>query len=59
MCNTLSSVTICEPELLNIWLLPDACVAELVLNKGLGNLCLNSMKIVSPTRQEYIFEEWR
>jgi hypothetical protein len=30
---------------LNIRLLPDACVAELVLNKRLGNLCLNSMKI--------------
>jgi hypothetical protein len=55
MCNTKSSVTICEPELLNIRLLPDACVAELVLNKGIGNLCLTSMKIVSPTRQEYIY----
>jgi hypothetical protein len=55
LCNTASSVTICEPELLNIRLSPDACVAELVLNKGLGNLCLNSMRIVSPVRQEYIY----
>jgi hypothetical protein len=55
VCNTVSSVTICEPELLNIRLVPDTCVAELVLNRGLGNLYLNSMKIVSPVRQEYIY----
>jgi hypothetical protein len=55
VCNTVSSVTICEPELLNIRLVPDTCLAELVMNKGLGNLCLNSMKIVSPMRQEYIY----
>jgi hypothetical protein len=41
--------------LLNVQLVPDTCVAELVLNRGLGNLCLNSMKIVSPVRQEYIY----
>jgi hypothetical protein len=55
LCSTMSSVTICEPELLNIQLVPDTCMAELVLNRGLGNLCLNSMKIVLPMRQEYIY----
>jgi hypothetical protein len=55
ICSTVSSVTICEPELLNIRLVPDTCVAELVLNRGLGNLCLKSMRIVSPVRQEYIY----
>jgi hypothetical protein len=55
MCNTLNSVTICDPEILNISLLPDSCMAELVLNKGLGNLCLSSMKIFLPVRQEYIY----
>jgi hypothetical protein len=55
VCNNASSVTICEPELLNIRLSPDACVAELVLNKGLGKFCLNSMRIVLPVRQEYIY----
>jgi hypothetical protein len=55
VCSTVSSVTVCEPEFLNIRLVPDTCMAELVLNRGLGNLCLNSMKIVSPMRQEYIY----
>jgi hypothetical protein len=55
LCETRNDVTICNPEILNIRLLPDACVAELVLNKGLGKLCLNSMKIFSPVRQEYIY----
>jgi hypothetical protein len=55
VCSTMSTVTICEPELLNIWLVSDTCVAELVMHGGLGNLCLNSMKIVSPLKQEYIY----
>jgi hypothetical protein len=48
VCSTMSTVTICEPELLNIRLVPDTCVAELVMHRGLENLCLSSMKIVSP-----------
>jgi hypothetical protein len=55
VCSTMSTVTICEPELLNIRLVPDTCVAKLVMHRGLGNLCLDSMKIVSPSKQEYIY----
>jgi hypothetical protein len=47
----------CEPEILEIHRIPDTCVAELVLNRGIANLCLNNMKIFSPVKQEYIYSK--
>jgi hypothetical protein len=55
VCSTRSTLTVCEPELLNIRLVPDTCVAELVLHRGLGNICLSNMRIFTPVRQEYVY----
>jgi predicted HAD superfamily phosphohydrolase len=55
LCKNVVGVTLCEPEILNIHRIPDTCVAELVVNRGIGNLCLNGMKIFSPVKQEYIY----
>jgi hypothetical protein len=40
---------------LNIRRIPDDCVSELVLNNGIGNMCLSGMYKFSPMKQEYIY----
>jgi hypothetical protein len=57
LCKEKDGVTICEPEVLEIRRIPDTCVAELVLNKGIGNLCLEKMTIFSPVKQEYVYSK--
>jgi hypothetical protein len=55
LCKEVGGITICEPEILNNRRIPDACVPDLVSNKGIGSFCLNGKKKFLPLQQEYIY----